>query len=666
MPGMRKSERSKASGQALAVAGAALLMVAGAAHGARGAAPRWTAVGPGGGPVYGLVAAPSEASVLYGLGAGPSFFRSADGGGSWQLRSSGTPLPRFTVQTPAVDPADASHVVAASLDPSTADFPPVGVYESFDGGATWRPASDGLGTDARHVQQLVFDPRDPTALYAATNAGIYVRRLQQPWSLVGLGSSQVFSLAFNPAAHRTLLAAAGPGPTGGIFKSVDGGATWVRKAAIFPPRQISYDPLDTRRVFATDGGGLFRSVDGGETWVRRSIPTSAFAFVLGEEAGTVYLATIGGVYRSADEGDHWSGFGNRPQDSLFAILRAPGTGEILLTAGDRGLWRSTDGAQSWTPASLGIAIHTPVALTVLSDAAGTVYFSDLGVFRSGDHGASWKSVNQGLAASSGVNPPPLPTPLLAASAASPAVLYAGSPAGIVHSVDGGGHWRAALEPTPLGTALNDVVADPTTPRTAYAISYPTLGHEDDCHALKTTDGGDHWQCLPVAALQLVVHPKHPQQLAAIDGSVLRSFDGGASWRALASFDENQLRSLAFDPLNPSVLYVGTFDGVYVSRDGGVSLAKLGTGLPSAAHVESILVDPANSAVLYAGVVHPLAGGDLEGVGAFRSTDRGAHWLPLAVGLPPEFDGHLALDARNHLLYAATAAHGLYRLALGGR
>jgi len=78
MPGMWKSERSKASGQALAFASAALLLMAGAAHGARGAAPRWTAVGPGGGPVYGLVAAPSEARVLYGLGAGPSFFRSSD------------------------------------------------------------------------------------------------------------------------------------------------------------------------------------------------------------------------------------------------------------------------------------------------------------------------------------------------------------------------------------------------------------------------------------------------------------------------------------------------------------------------------------------------------------------------------------------------------------
>jgi len=667
MPRASSSQRSTASRRATALV-FALLTTATAARPVPAASPRWTAVGPGGGPVFSLVAAPSDRRVLYGIGDGPSFFRSTDSGGSWQLRAAGLSLPRFAPEAPAVDPGNPSHLFAAALDPSTSDFNPGGVYESADGGATWTSASDGLGDSPRpYVYQLAFDPRDPGALYAATGQGIFVRRPGHAWSPFALDGAQVKALAFDPAARHTFLATVFffESTERGIFKSTDGGATWMQKSTLIPTTQLAYDAADPRRVDGIDGGGLFRSVDGGETWVRRDIPATVFAFAFGDGPATVYLATGRGAYRSADGGDHWSAFGNRPQDTLFALLAVPGATETLLAAGDRGLWRSIDRAASWTPASLGVAVHSPVTLTVAADAAGTVYFSDLGIFRSADHGASWRSVNQGLTAVS--NPPPLPTPLLAAAPLNPRVLYAATGSGMLRSLDGGDHWKAAARPVPLGRLLTDVVVDPTSARTVYATGLAVNGQDDACHTWKSADGGDDWTCLGVDSLALTVHPTHPQVVAAIYGTVLRSADGGLTWSSGgAPADGSGFLSLAFDPANPKVLYFGTTGGTYLSRDGGLSLVRLGKGLPAGSWVKSILVDPANAAVLYAGVVHPLLGGDLQGVGAFRSTDRGAHWQRLGDGLPPEFDGHLALDARNRLLYAATAARGLYRLDLDGR
>jgi photosystem II stability/assembly factor-like uncharacterized protein len=635
---------------------------------ALGAGARWTAVGPGGGRVFSLVTAPSDARVLYGVGDGPSIFRSTNGGGSWELRAAGLSLPRFAPAAPAVDPEDPNHLFAAALDPSTGDFSAGGVYESADGGATWTPASDGLGRSSPRpfVYQLAFDPRDPGALYAATGAGIFVLRPGHAWSPFALDGATVFALAFDPAAPHTFLATVSfpASAERGILKSTDGGATWAQKSAAMPTVQLAYDAGDPRRVAGTDGGGLFHSVDGGETWVTRAIPASAYAFVFGDGPTTLYLATNRGVYRSADAGDHWSAFVNRPQDTLFALLTVHGATETLLAAGNRGLWRSTDGAESWAPASFGVAVHSPVTLTAAMDTAGTVYFSDLGIFRSADHGASWRSVNQGLAASTGFNPPPLPTPRLAVAPSNPQMLYAGTETGVVRSLDGGDHWRAVRQPVPLGRLLTDVVVDPTSPRTVYVTGLAINGQDDSCHSWKSTDAADHWRCLGIDALALAVHPVQPEVVAAIYGTVLRSSDGGSTWSPGGRpADGSGLLSLAFDPVNPNVLYLGTTGGAYASRDRGLSLFRLGKGLPAGAWVESITVDPTNPAVLYAGVVHPLPGGDLQGVGAYRSTDRGAHWQRLGDRLPPEFDGHLTLDAGNRLLYAATSARGLYRLDL---
>lgn len=146
-------------------------------------------------------------------------------------------------------------------------------------------------------------------------------------------------------------------------------------------------------------------------------------------------------------------------------------------------------------------------------------------------------------------------------------------------------------------------------------------------------------------------------------TVFRSTDGGATWKEAAApprFPTGEPRARAVDhvfwltpghPSEPGTWYAGTSpQGLFRSEDGGVSWAPVsgfndhpdqGTWVgtekdqtPDGGKLHSILVDPRDPTHLYLG---------LSGGGFFESTDRGAGWKPLNLGVdmdfaPPRDDG----------------------------
>jgi len=156
------------------------------------------------------------------------------------------------------------------------------------------------------------------------------------------------------------------------------------------------------------------------------------------------------------------------------------------------------------------------------------------------------------------------------------VVYAGSGNGGVWVTDSGG-----LSWSPLIQTLRDVsslaigalavhLTDPTSPLgrvTVYAgtgepeshFPYPGAG------VLKSTDSGHHWRRtgdLPTASgtppkgiAAIVVDPTSPQTVyvAAYDGGLFKSTNGGNTWRLLRGGD---YRSLVMDPSNPQILCAG--------------------------------------------------------------------------------------------------------------
>jgi len=136
---------------------------------------------------------------------------------------------------------------------------------SEDGGVTWHPMP-GL---AKTTTGIVPDPSTPSRLYASDSVvGVLVSLDSgRTWaaSNTGLDGSGIRELA---AAEKAgvVYAAAEPG----VFRSVDGGATWSSRDPEFSPLQLLVDPRTADTVYARTETGVFRSTDGGLHWVSLS------------------------------------------------------------------------------------------------------------------------------------------------------------------------------------------------------------------------------------------------------------------------------------------------------------------------------------------------------------------------------------------------------------
>ena len=198
---------------------------------------------------------------------------------------------------------------------------------------------------------------------------------------------------------------------------------------------------------------------------------------------------------------------------------------------------------------------------------------------------------------------------------------------------------------------------------------------------------------------IAVNPNNPSvlYLGTAGGGVWRSGDRGDNWTSL--FDHQptlgigEPGGIAIDPNNTDTIYVGTnwsrgsleastlgqqgATGLFKSTDGGASWVQLGSGYPagntgnayslfsnptfpaSSININIIIVDPANSNVLY------LAASN----GVYRSSNGGHDWTA-ATGIPNADTRSLALDlstpVNNRILYAGVSSNGVYISTDGGQ
>ena len=515
----------------------------------------WSTRGPSGGNIRCIVPDPSDAATLY-AGTDDGVFKSSDGGHGWSASDSGLPADR--VQAIAVDSRAPSTLYAGTLTPN--GVPSDGIFKSTDGGATWTAMNNGLvdtvtGTTPLDVRAIALDPSQPATLLAGAR----------------------FS---------------------DIFKSTDGGATWVPKTfggfnVQLEVSAFQYDPSTPSRIYAASTSGLLLSIDGGETWNGYGdLLLSFFALVLDPTTpATLYAGnTTGyGIYKSIDRGAHWtqSNTGLPDQGSLGAGL----------------------------PIVIALAVDPSAPSTVYAGTAGD------GLFQSTDAGATWAPIDDGLRSA-------YVSALLLSSGSSPGVLAGTLGAGIYRSTDAGGTWAASKSGLNQGL-ISSLVADSTTPDTLFAGTFEGVS--------VSSDGGASWQpavdglpVAPVATLALQPGPDGTLFAGTLGDGLFRSSDGGASWTAAAGPADLYISALAIDPSNAAVLYAGTShptDGtqsqrIYKSSDAGVTWTQTGLDAQSLT-ITSIVVNPANAAQV-------LAISQGQG-GYFQSKDSGASWTTMAVG-----------------------------------
>lgn len=281
-------------------------------------------------------------------------YKSVDGGNHWaKVLHLGGP------QAIAVDPqnTDTIYVGAWSgdLDGTT------GIYRSPDGGVSWEV------TSSHKTSVLAIDPQNPDTIYAAGQGVLKSTDRGQTWSLLSTPCNDVHSFVVDPQ-NLTLYAATWPN---GLFKSVDGGMTWINIASDLGFRiagGLALDP-QLRTLYASfgnvkdvNGFETFKTTDGGVTWTALSKRRSVFITSIAVDPlspSIVYAGTESGIWKSFDGGTTWSANSRNPILAIrtvyctgtgwyLRVSNAPADSSIQLLGVSNGVpwkvsnWRTTD------------------------------------------------------------------------------------------------------------------------------------------------------------------------------------------------------------------------------------------------------------------------------------------------------------------------------------
>lgn len=495
-------------------------------------------------------------------------------------------------------------------------------------------------------------------LLAAALAPSALKAGDNTWTSIGpfAAGGDVRTIAVDPVSPGTLYV----GTDGGVFKSLDGGTSWGAVNAgitAFTVYAIVIDPTASGTLYAGTNAGIFKTVNGGSSWTSDQtglgLATVQSIAVDPTSPNVVYVGTTGsGVSKSVDGGVTWTGSSNGLRNfDVRTITIDPSSSSTLYAGTAQGVFKSTDGAASWSATP---GLQTGVRVLAIDQATpSTIYagteglFTTTGVFKSSDAGATWAASDAGLGN--------LPIFSLAMVPGQPATLYAGSQGGglfVTH--DAGTSW----------TSL------PGSPSTVNAVSLDTSGRVVYAGTpegfYRSSDQGQTWVAQNIAfttltVSALLVDPASATTLYAgvgrpgsSGGGIYKTTNAGATWFASGGgLPDRVVKALAASSQTPATLFAGTGDsGVFVSRDGGATWAASNTGLTSLG-VNSLAVG--GSATVYAGT----------NAGVFRSTDLGATWTDVSAGLTASSVQALAVDpTRPEVVYAGTPA-GVFKSIDGG-
>lgn len=297
-------------------------------------------------PTGGVVAHPTEASVRYGIRPGSYdaqgfpmslFLVSSDNGFTWTPRTTtGITGARYTSLN--VDPATGRLFLGTDE----------GLFASSDGGSTWErmatlPATLVSGvainsTDGSLVVATAFGvygstfPAGPAALLDTHDAGTTIERVvADPGDPLRLFASTVDNY-----------------PTGRIFRSRTGGASWERIEAP--------NPFELRFIAADAAGDLYAVRNGGTTLYRLRRDGAAFEALPNElpsiyaivadraRAGTVYLLSAASMLRTRDGGLTWETIDLHSNELAFYLTTHPTQPDRVIASSGFSLFRTTDGS----------------------------------------------------------------------------------------------------------------------------------------------------------------------------------------------------------------------------------------------------------------------------------------------------------------------------------
>ncbi len=565
--------------------------------------------------------------LLFGTDVG-GVYRSIDGGAIWEPANVG--LNARGACDFAIDPHNTNYALAVACN-STAYCNCHGIYLTRDKAATWSNtlAKGNLGyRDTR--EQVAYDPSsyNPTndrtmiAYWAMENDGIYkTTDGGESWFLVNdsYGSSW---LRVHPAQGYVYV-----GNGSGFYKSTDGGSTFVQKVS-GSVRSVDVIASLPDRVYMNMGDGLYLSDNSGENFSKVSStnyptagplnisvsPADPNRLVLVNDEGTwnlvrYYSHNGGASWQKAgyDNTYSWVPYNNRR--GMFAWH--PDNPAICWSLGGDYVTRSTNGGAIWTWDSngyTGIMIGGMFNFSVQDPDVIFYASQDYNAGLTTDDGYLWKYCNISGNSWGGF--------AYAGYALNADIMWGGNAdswggSRILRISYDGGNSFINKGITAGGSDVS--YADPTDSSVLFFSNY------------RSADQGGSWQTMSNCRGVFTSNPSGSRELYGLSSdsqSIVRSFDHGVSWQTVCTFPSG-LVDIALDQLRGRVygvtggqLYYGE-GGVVTDITGNVPVDQFGNR-----RLKTVAVDPVDTNVVYVGGSGDVYANDAAVV---RSLDAGGTW-----------------------------------------
>jgi len=601
-----------------------------------------------------------------------------------------------------------------------------GVYRSLDGGKSWQNC--GL-RDTKHIGRIVVDPRDPNVAYVAATGHLWGPNKERGvYKTTDGGKTWTSSLFINEDTgatdiaidlqspgtlyaamyqrRRTAFGMNGGGPSSGIYKTVDGGATWKKLTKDLPEGVTGRIGLDIYRaspnivyaVIENAKGGIFRSEDRGETWRKMSDTDSRPMYysqirIDPNNDQRIWLCAAN-MFTSEDGGKTFvTNIVTRIHGDYHALWIDPANSNHMLAGSDGGIHQSYDRGRTWDHLNtmpLGqfyeISLDNQKPYFVyggLQDngswagPSGTLYQEGIG-------NDDWFRTGGGDGFYSVVDPK------------DPAVIYVESQNGNVARLELKTSERRNIKPeAPDGEPQyrfdwnTPIVISPHNNHTIYLAGN---------RVFRSTDRGDSWtrsedlsnnadrDKMPIMGKlpdkdmlsrhdgqetfgQVVTLAESPIKEGLLyagtdDGNLQISRDAGKTWKNITSKVPGVPKGTYVSRVVPSRYAEGeafvTFDGhrsddynayLFVTTDFGESWKSLKSDLPAGVTCRVIREHPRNANLLFLGTEF----------GAFVSIDRGKHWARLKGNLPIVRVDDIQIHPRDNDLVIGTHGRSVWVL-----
>lgn len=688
-------------------------------------AMQWRNIGPfRGGRSLTAVGVPSQPLTYYFGSVGGGVWKTTDAGLEWKNVSDGY-FKTSSVGALAVAESDPNVIYAGMGE---ACIRPVmtshgdGIYKSLDAGETW--AHIGL-TNSRTISQVVVHPRDANLVYVAVQGDQYqgskdrgVYRSNnggKSWEKILYENefTGVTGLSMDQNNPRILYASLwdhhrqpwqmrSGGEGSGIYKSTDGGDSWVKLTKGLPDKMgktdVSVSGANSKVVYViaeAEKGGLFRSNNGGKSFTRVNSDRVLIArswyyihvFADPQDENVVYVLNAP-FMKSTDGGKSFNPI-SVPHGDNHGLWINPYDNTNMINANDGGANISFNGGKSWSTQK-----NQPTAqfYRVITDNrfpyyvyAGQQDNSSVAVpSATSGRGIDWSDWYRAAGCESAY---------LAFDPDNPIEVYGGCYQGLIEKlnvVTQKSRSIMAYEYLGLGSVAKDqkfrfnwnapIFVSPHDPQTVYHAGNVLF---------KTNDGGDSWDIISPdltrndlekqswgsvpftneaaggEVYNTILYATESQHEAGTiwvgtdDGLVHITRNSGKDWQNVTprSMDEGMVNSIDISPHDPGTAYIAftkyKFGDlkpyIYKTTNYGKSWTIRTNGIPNDTFVRVVREDPNKRGLLYAGTES----------GLFISNNSGKSWDSFQLNLPitPITD----LTIRNNDLVASTQGRAFWIL-----